>query len=154
MTRRLLYIAGGCLVLFALGLGTAATLGWFGSSRPEINPDDPVQVALGRETYFEHCARCHGTNLEGEANWRERKPNGRLPAPPHDASGHTWHHPDQQLLTIVKSGLSAVLPSYESDMPAFADTLSDEQIRSVLAFIKSTWPTDIKERQNALNRAR
>ena len=32
------------------------------------------------------------------------------------------------------------MPGYDSDMPAFKDVLTDEQIRTVLAFIKSTWP--------------
>lgn len=31
---------------------------------------------------------------------------------------------------------------YESDMPAFGGILSDDEIRAVLAFIKSTWPEE------------
>lgn len=93
---------------------------------------------------------CHGANLEGQPDWMERKPNGRLPAPPHDVTGHTWHHPDQQLTLITKKGLSAVVPGYESDMPAFERVLTDEQIAAVLSFIQSTWPPDIRERQRSL----
>src|SRR5205807_2276140 len=52
------------------------------------NPNDAALVARGKAIYAEHCAACHGANLEGQANWRSRLPNGRLPAPPHDASGH------------------------------------------------------------------
>ena len=66
-----------------------------------------------------------------------------LPAPPHDASGHTWHHPDAVFFGIVKEGLvpgKYAPPQYESDMPAFGGILSSEEIRSVLAYIKSTWP--------------
>jgi mono/diheme cytochrome c family protein len=63
-----------------------------------------------------------------------------MPAPPHDASGHTWHHTDQELFRITKFGMSAIVPSYESDMPAFGHVLTDEEIEAVLAFIKSTWP--------------
>ena len=122
-------------------------------SRPGINPDDPAQVALGRAVYDDHCAMCHGANLEGQPNWKERKSNGRLPAPPHDVTGHTWHHPDQQLMLITKKGLSAVVPGYESDMPAFESVLTDEQIAAVLAFIESHWPEEIRERQKAMTRA-
>lgn len=121
-------------------------------SGPEIDPDDATQVALGRGIYAQRCAMCHGANLEGQPDWMSRKPNGRLPAPPHDASGHTWHHPDQQLLTITKKGLSGVVPGYESDMPAFENVLTDEQIAAVLSFIESNWPPDIRERQRALTR--
>lgn len=100
---------------------------------------DPA-VARGRQLYGAHCASCHGLKLEGQPDWQTPKANGRLPAPPHDASGHTWHHADDELFTITRNGLAAVVPGYQSDMPAFAGVLSDDEIRAVLAFIKSTWP--------------
>jgi hypothetical protein len=67
--------------------------------------------------------------------------NGRMPAPPHDESGHTWHHNDRVLFGITKYGLKPPYapPNYESDMPAFAGKLSDEEIRAVLAYISSHW---------------
>ena len=98
------------------------------------------QVALGRTVYAENCASCHGANLEGQPDWKRRLDNGRMPAPPHDESGHTWHHSDKALFRITKGGLGAVVPDYESDMPAFGSKLSDEEIAAVLAYIKSTWP--------------
>jgi mono/diheme cytochrome c family protein len=64
-------------------------------------------------------------------------PNGRLPAPPHDATGHTWHHPDRELFEITKNGPAGIAPGYESDMPAFKDVLNDREIWAVLAYIKS-----------------
>lgn len=103
------------------------------------------QVALGRTLYAENCASCHGADLEGQPDWKRRLDNGRMPAPPHDESGHTWHHSDKALFTITKGGVGAVVPNYESDMPAFESKLSDQEIAAVLAYIKSTWP----ERQRA-----
>ena len=104
----------------------------------------------GRHLYVDRCASCHGVNLEGQPDWMERLPNGRLPAPPHDATGHTWHHSDGQLFRIVKDGLAAILPGYETDMPAFKDILTDAEITAVLDYIKSTWP----ERQREIQIAR
>ena len=104
-------------------------------------------LQLGKELYAENCASCHGANLEGQPDWKRRLDNGRMPAPPHDASGHTWHHSDQDLLVIVRDGLGAIVPGYESDMPAFGDTLTDEDIGAILAFIKSTWPEREREFQ-------
>jgi len=98
------------------------------------------QIVLGQRIYAENCASCHGANLEGQPNWKRRLENGRMPAPPHDDSGHTWHHSDQDLFAITKLGVGGVVPGYESDMLAFGDILSDEEIAAVLAFIKSTWP--------------
>ena len=109
---------------------------------PRADPRDPGRVALGAEIYRQHCAACHGTKLEGQPSWRERLPNGRLPAPPHDESGHTWHHPDEVLFGITKHGLVAgkyAPANYESDMPAFDGKLSDEEIWAVLAYIKGHW---------------
>jgi mono/diheme cytochrome c family protein len=39
-------------------------------------------------------------------------------------------------------------------MPAFAGTLTDEEIWAVLAYIKSAWPEEIRKAQAAVNRAR
>lgn len=107
----------------------------------------------GRVLYVEHCASCHGAQLEGQPNWMQRKPDGRLPAPPHDASGHTWHHSDRQLFQIVRDGLAAIAPGYATDMKPFAGVLSDDEIRAVLDYIKSTWPARQREIQAAKSAA-
>ena len=68
-----------------------------------------------------------------------------MPAPPHDDSGHTWHHPDHLLFGITKIGLVPPYapPAYQSDMPAFGGKLSDEEIWAVLAYVKSRWSQEI-----------
>lgn len=98
-------------------------------------------LALGGNLYAQHCASCHGASLEGQPNWRSRLPNGRMPAPPHDESGHTWHHPDEVLFGITKHGVVPPYapPGYQSDMPGFGGKLTDEEIRAVLAYIASHW---------------
>lgn len=113
----------------------------------------PEQLALGEQVYSENCAACHGANLEGQPNWRERRADGRLPAPPHDETGHTWHHPDAQLFAITKRGSAAFAPEgYETDMAGFGEILSDEEIRAVLEYIKSRWPEKIRLQQADINR--
>ena len=104
-------------------------------------PPAAIDLQAGEKIYGQHCAACHGAKLEGQPNWRQRLPNGRMPAPPHDESGHTWHHPDEVLFAITKDGLVPPYAprGYESDMPAFAGKLSDDQIRNVLAYIASHW---------------
>jgi MFS family permease len=76
-----------------------------------------------------------------------------MPAPPHDATGHTWHHTDSMLFSITKYGLlpgKYAPPDYRSDMPAFIGTLSDEEIWAVLAYIKSFWPQELRKAQRDL----
>jgi mono/diheme cytochrome c family protein len=127
-------------------VGAAAIVAW--SAIGEWNRRE--ELALGSRLYAENCAGCHGKNLEGQPDWMKRLPSGRLPAPPHDGSGHTWHHSDSQLFLITKDGMTAIDPDYESDMPAFRDLLTDDDIEAILAFIKSTWP----EREGAYQAAR
>ena len=115
------------------------------------DPDDPQQVTLGAKVYQDHCAVCHGVHLEGQPNWRVRRPDGRLPAPPHDYPGHTWRHPDQDLFGMVKNGMAAYAPpGYQTDMKGFAGVLSDAEIWAVLAFIKSKWPPEFRTYQRKL----
>ena len=108
-----------------------------------------VDLAQGEKLYARECASCHGANLEGQPDWRKRLPNGRFPAPPHDASGHTWHHPDEVLFGITKHGLvPPYAPAgYESDMPAFGGKLSDPEIRAVLAYIESRWSPEVRKQR-------
>jgi len=119
-----------------------------------IDPGDAQQVALGKQLYATACAGCHGASLEGQPNWQRRLPNGRLPAPPHDASGHTWHHPDELLFRITKLGVAraANLKDYASAMPAYEGVLSDAEIVAVLSWIKAQWPPDIRAKHDQLNR--
>jgi mono/diheme cytochrome c family protein len=137
-----------CRALSAAGLALAAAgLGVFAALQEGFVPPSTggkgtgKVLAKGRAIYAQYCARCHGANLEGQQNWQTPLPSGRLPAPPHDATGHTWHHSDRMLFEITKRGTAAVVGGgYESDMPAFEGVLTDEQIHAVLAFIESRWP--------------
>ena len=146
-------IVSGSL-LFLVGAITWALLT---QGKSPANPDDAPQVARGKPLYQKHCASCHGARLEGQANWKKTLPDGRMPAPPHDASGHTWHHPDAVLFGITKHGLvpgKYAPPSYKSDMPAYAGMLTDEEIWAVLAYIKSSWPPEIRQAQQDVNSRR
>lgn len=115
-------------------------------------------LAEGKRLYDLHCASCHGLKLEGQPNWQKRMANRKMPAPPHDESGHTWHHPDEVLFGITKHGLVPPYapPSYPSDMPAFAGVLSDAEINAVLAYIKSHWksPDVLAAREQMIRNAR
>lgn len=138
MMRQWWWLAG---VVGLVGLAASLAGCDGGSGRP-----DPQALMEGEAIYKAECASCHGARGEGQADWRIRRPDGRLPAPPHDASGHTWHHPMAQLAAIVKLGMVPpnAPPGYASDMPAFGGKLSDRQIERVLAYIESRWPPEIR----------
>jgi len=146
------------LVFMLIGLAAAGFIGWrYLNSGDRVDagiwadPNDVALVARGAEIYREQCAACHGARLEGQPDWRRRRPDGRLPAPPHDASGHTWHHADQQLFNVIKQGTAAFAAAgYKTDMGAYKDTLTDRDIWAVLAYIKTKWPPQVRKRQAAI----
>ena len=135
-------VIGATLVLAACGDGF--------DSADATNNDAVVQ---GEKLYATHCASCHGDNLEGEDNWRVAQADGTLPAPPHDDSGHTWHHPDSLLFNYTKQGGQALAPAdFKSGMPAFKETLTDSEIWAVLSFIKSKWSLKAQLQQARMNK--
>lgn len=136
----------GAVVLAVVGAAAAAWLWREIPDPPAV--DNPARLAVGGDLYALHCAACHGAALEGEPNWQARGADGRLPAPPHDDSGHTWHHPDWQLFAMTKYGLAPFAPpGYDSAMPAFDGVLDDDEIRVVLAYIKSHWSDEARRFQ-------
>ncbi|MEW6291839.1 MAG: cytochrome c [Pseudomonadota bacterium] len=130
-------------------LAAAGLLSACGQSAGKYNAIDLLE---GEAIYKAECARCHGAKLEGEPNWRQPRPDGKLPAPPHDASGTSWRHTHEELAAIVKHGM--VPPhapaGYVSDMPAFGRKMTAEQVRRVLTYIESTWPPEIHAQRAAL----
>ncbi len=123
-----------------------------------IDADNVALVQSGRTVYASHCAACHGAKLEGQPDWRRPGSDGRMPAPPHDESGHTWHHADSYLIQVVERGIVAGVdrpPDYQGNMPAFGTLLSRQETVAVLSFIKSHWSFDYRawqERASAADR--
>lgn len=144
-------IKTGLLLLFVFG-SVVASDGTDGIL-VSLEADDLVVVQAGEKVYRSQCAACHGADLEGQPDWRVRDTNGYLPAPPHDASGHTWHHADDLLFEITKYGPGVVVsdPDYKSLMPSFENILTDDQIIAVLSFIKNSWPQEQRSWQDEVN---
>ena len=144
---------GGLLVVLLMAAGTYV-LGARSQLAPDgLRPDDPQVVNAGARLYTQHCAACHGTRGQGQPDWRERGPDGLLPAPPHDESGHTWHHPDAQLFAITKYGLAKLIqqPDYQTNMPIYDGVLNDSEIIAVLSWIKAQWPKETQARHDQAN---
>lgn len=124
----------------------------FARAETILLPDDPTFVKLGKVIYDSECATCHGPNLEGQPNWNKRNADGKLPAPPQDETGHTWHHPETQIFEMTKYGIQKFAgPDYKTDMPAFEKKLTDAEIIAVLSYIKSRWPSEVRARNTKMS---
>ena len=138
-----------------IAIAILVALSWNTSEQPasEDLPIMPeiVDLSQGATLYAENCAACHGAELEGQPDWRSPGPDGILPAPPHDDTGHTWHHSDSVLYNYTALGGNEVMARmglpFDSGMPGFADILTPQEILNILAYIQSTWPDRIQEMQ-------
>ena len=141
----------------AVLLALAAACGGGDSSAPAARPESPAVRAVaptatpshpGQQNYVTHCAACHGVNGEGQPNWIIPGPDGLLPAPPHDNTGHTWHHGDGYLFQVTKRGTAPFLmPGQPSGMPGFDMQMTDREIVDVLEYIKRFWGEGEREFQ-------
>ena len=118
-----------------------------------VNAETPLSdtdlVNSGRPVYEQYCASCHGANAEGAPNWQERDSHGELPAPPHNAEGHTWRHSDADLYEMVSRGWRDPFnKSMRLTMPAFGGALTPEQIRAVIGYLKTLWTQEQRQFQS------
>ena len=137
----------GLVALLLLGVAGAMAL----ASAPSyaIDPTNTQTIALGKEVYDIQCASCHGANLEGEVGYGQESEDGLLKAPPHNETGHTWHHNNSYLIDSIKKGGARLQGANgTSAMPAYENILTPEEIGAVLAYIQSTWPEDILAQQS------
>ncbi|MFT6390134.1 MAG: mono/diheme cytochrome c family protein [Cellvibrionaceae bacterium] len=100
------------------------------------------QRQLGKQVFITNCAVCHGKETEGTTQWKTPNSNGQYPPPPLNGSAHAWHHPFSSLLAVVREGGSA----YGGMMPAWKNTLNDNEMIAAIAFFQSYWPDEVYER--------
>ncbi len=134
------------MVAFGLAACGAVQPGYGGQTTASTAPAAPYStldaalVARGREIYQQSCTTCHGAEAEGSANWATPGPDGLYPAPPHDDSGHTWHHSDRVLYEAIYAGMGDPLRlGSPLRMPAWGGRLNDAEIRAVIEYFKSLW---------------
>jgi mono/diheme cytochrome c family protein len=122
--RRAALVAGGG----ALALGLAAAL-WVWSHPAEPDPADPPD---GRALFMAHCAVCHGRTGRGDGPGgrvlRQRLRDFSDPEAMREAD-------DGFLAAMIRKGSSQFGRS--NAMPAWGMKLSDDQIRALVAHIRS-----------------
>lgn len=137
MRGRLLGLAVLALLLAAAGTGLSRL------RKPSDAPAGREVLARGAALYRAKCQACHG-GAEGG-----RKAD--IP-PPHNRNGHTWHHTDCQIEEIVLQGFDP--GDGTPPMPAFRGKLSQEDVRAILAHVKTWWTVEQRKGQARLTRER
>ena len=143
---------GSAVAIAALtgAIGCGAVIAAVLHSAPDR--DEAIRLRIGVQVYAGECASCHGAHLEGQPDWQRPGPDGLLPAPPHDATGHTWQHSDAELTDLVAHGVANVAPpGYRSGMPAYEGRLAPFEIEAVIAYIRAQWPPGVRAYQAAQN---
>ena len=148
-------VARPAAILFAVGVGLGL-VGCSGAveptpastSTPAVQPTPTTRVegpqpssdilAKGAELYAANCQTCHG-DREGRGSSQG--------APPHNETGHTWHHPDAQLKDWVMNGKLGF-----GQMPPFREKLTGAETEAILAYIKTWWMPDQRESQADISR--
>ena len=109
--------------------------------------NDEPDIERGSRLYDSYCVECHGGATGGSIT--------DIP-PPHNANGHTWHHADCELKDIILDGSDETteamremrgVPDSVPVMPAFDDVLSEEEVKDILAHIKTWWTEQQREWQ-------
>jgi len=95
----------------------------------------PEIIAAGKQLFEEKCQQCHGVNGIGEAPGDpEAKDEFGFKAPALNDDAHAWHHSDQNLISFIQEGSPR-----NTRMVLFKKTLSQDQIESLVTYLKSLW---------------
>jgi mono/diheme cytochrome c family protein len=128
---------GGCKAnppgAFETRLMTKAKHGLFIGNKSQKNPiaSTTENIAAGKEAFSHYCAACHG--LDGQNTgvpFAERM----SPPVPSLASKEVQNYTDGQFKQVIDYGIGP------SGMPASKDMLSDEEIWSIVVFLRHLPP--------------
>ena len=139
-------------IIFLLFLSVMIVQNSIAHNHYPITTDSKIMIAKGKLAYENNCISCHQVNLSGAENWKELNEDGHRKAPPLNGTGHTWHHDDKTLHSIIKYGLAKLVSNYQGKMAGFGDVLNDDEIDNILAYIKSYWPKEKYQYQIDLNK--
>ena len=120
-----------------------------GCSPEEKNSNIDSMASLGESVFNKNCVSCHGVKGQGlAADWKVKDANGNYPPPPLNGTAHTWHHSPDQLFQIIRYGYKKFDPNYKGKMLG-NDDLSVDDVWSILGYIKSIWPEEIRNKYNS-----
>ena len=134
------------LTILILILFSITIIVWLQFKDPYMSSSNAMllTMASAKDLYNSNCSSCHMDNLAGNPKWKSSldEDGQRLP-PPLNGTGHTWHHSPQQLFNTIRYGYKKIDPKYQGKMLG-NENLSDDEIWSILEYIKSIWSEKIR----------
>jgi mono/diheme cytochrome c family protein len=110
--------------------GIALVLGGCGSSGGSGDAE-VAEVSQGQALFEANCAECHGERALGNGPTA-----ASLPIPPPSLMEHLGHHPQDQLVRIIQTGVPPAMP------PA---PLSEDEVRLVIDYAWTLVPDSLIE---------
>jgi mono/diheme cytochrome c family protein len=138
---KVLRVSGWILAGLALCLALAACAPADEGVRVQGVPMTSADLVQGHVLYQAYCAGCHGDKGQGQFPAAPLEPSlitGRIGAPPHDETGHSWHHSDDLLVRYVLEG-GFTDPANFYPMPAFGWRVSVDEARQIVGYIMTLW---------------
>ena len=110
------------------------------TTEPAVNAPAlaPQSIAAGKRAYDANCAACHGNLAQGalKAGITISILEEQRGKQPPDLTDDQWDHgsTDAEIFTAIKRGLPPTM------MPGFAGVLSDDEIRSIVNYLRTLQP--------------
>lgn len=126
-----------CTFYLGLYVGDFSPDPWLQSSEPtvaEATAPPAKETVSGEQVYGANCASCHQGNGQGVS--------GAFPT----LIGTQWVENKGQIVRILLHGLQGEVTvkgeTYNGNMPAWGETLSDKEIAAVITYVRQSWEND------------
>lgn len=119
------------VLLLAIAFLVFPMTGWTNGDEGGLDPEFNALIEKGRPLYLHYCAHCHGLNGNGDGYNADQ-----LEKWPAELSDHEFIEgkSNQQIFRAIQLGGAGVRKSHL--MPVFGQTLSEEEIWSLVAYIR------------------
>jgi len=128
-----------CTFYLGLYIGDFSPDPWLQSSKPVAQATQaPVEETVsGSSIYSSRCSTCHQANGEGVPN--------AFPT----LVGTRWVEDEGQIIRILLHGMQGEVDvrgsTYNGNMPAWGNVLSDKEIAAVITHVRQSWDNDFSE---------
>ncbi len=113
------------------------------AGKDSVRPFSAESIARGAAVFQQRCAECHGPGGQGHPDWRPKRDDKLVVAPPLNGSGPAARRKKAELKKIITEGVSlGGIPV----MPKWNGRLNESDIDDVITWFQALWPPEVYER--------